>query len=105
MRRGTTPTLTLTVTGVSTLETDHVYVTIQQGGHTLTIESTDDTYSYDSVENVISITMTQEQTLLFGEGKGSVQVRGISAGGSAWASSIKSIDIGRILLDGEIDYD
>ena len=54
---------------------------------------------------MLSVTLTQEQTLVFDErGTASMQVRAIDQAGLAIASNIMTVDIGKILLDGVIEY-
>ena len=59
MRRGTTPTLQITVMGLSKIEIQNLYLTLEQQG--VVIEKTEADVSIDS--EVISATLTQEETL------------------------------------------
>lgn len=102
MRRGTTPTLTLTV------DADIVgwtcYVAMRAGCHTILLEGErlDVTQSAEEGSTDIALTLTQEETLSMTCGPCEVQVRAAN-NGSAVATDIARIDVGRIIQDGEID--
>ena len=100
MRRGTTPTFNVTcdvnLTGYT------IYLTLEQGTVELTL-----TPECEATETgcTLAVTLTQEQTLLFNDKmKASMQIRAIDAGGTAIASNIMTVDVGRILKEGVIDY-
>ena len=100
MRRGTTPTLTITVTNLTVADLKTIYVTFKQGDVELT--KTNDDITVDEYYNTISVPLTQEDTLKF-SGTVSVQIRGLLEDGvTAIASKIKTISIDKILLDGVI---
>ena len=100
MRRGTTPAITLTVDMDLTSWT--VYVTLKKGGKELTLLNDALSMSYADSKTTIAFALTQEQTLAFSPGSCEVQVRAIHDG-TAIATDIQSLDVGRILKDGEID--
>lgn len=104
MRRWTTPKIPLRLRKVETLATDHLFVTISQGYRQLTIESGSDQLEVDAEEHLVYVTLTQEQTGYFKSDDAEIQVRGISDLGVAWESQIKTINVGRALLNGEISY-
>lgn len=104
MRRGTTPTLTITVTGMDVADLTTIKVTFKQGDTELT-KSTDEV-SVDTENNTIAVFLTQEETLKFDNGSIYVQIRGLLADGvTAIASAIKSFSMDKILLDGVIEAD
>lgn len=100
MRRGTTPT------NVFNLDTDlsdaqALYITYQQDSQTK-IEKTKEDVTFDE-DNVMYVTLTQEDTLNLEEDKYiKVQIRALFADGSAIASNIITTTVGSILKDGEI---
>lgn len=99
LRRGTTPTIPLTVDYDLTGYT--VYVTFRSGGHEQTF--TNERLTIEPGESTsISVPLTQEETLALDVGNAEIQVRAIKDG-AAIATDSKSIDVGRILLDGVID--
>lgn len=104
MRRGTTPTLTITVSGLVVTDLKTIKVTFKQGTTELT-KSTDEV-TVDAENNTISVPLSQADTLKFDSGAVSVQVRGLLADGvTAIASAIKSFSMDKILLDGIIEAD
>ena len=102
MRRGTTPTLTLTVDADIVGWT--IYVALRAGCETLVLDGTrlDVAASTEEGSTDISLTLTQEETLAMTCGPCEVQVRAAN-NGSAVATDIARIDVGRIIQDGEID--
>lgn len=100
MRRGTTPAITLTVdvdlTGWA------VYVTLRNKCHSLTIENDRLTIEAEGGISTVAFALTQEETLAFSVGSCEVQVRAIH-NGTAIATDIATVDVGRILLEGAID--
>lgn len=100
MRRGTTPALVLTVDYDLTGWT--VYVTIENRGQELTLTNDRVTISYANQKSTLEMALTQEETLKFGTGTAQVQVRAIHDG-TAIATDIQTVDVGRILKEGVID--
>ena len=100
MRRGTTPAIVLTVDADLTGWT--VYVTLKSHSKQLTILNDGLTMEYANQKTTIAFSLTQQQTLDFSVGTCEVQVRAIHDG-TAIATDIQTLDIGRILKDGVID--
>ena len=100
MRRGTTPTLTLTVD--ADLTGHHVYVTLQNAGSLLTLENDRLDIDVASGTTTIGLTLTQDETLAFCDCPAEVQVRAIKDG-VAIATDIRHVAVNRILLEGAID--
>lgn len=99
MRRGTTPTFQITVTGLSDIEIDVLWLTLKQG----TTEITKDKNDVEIQGDVISAALTQEETLMFKEGaKVGIQLRALSTNNTAYASNIVYTDVEKILKDGVI---
>lgn len=105
MRRGTTPTLELTLTGVEEISADTLYVTLKQSQREITKTNTDLSIEAGETESVINLYLSQQETLSLRKGTCEIQVRGINALGDAWASDIATINIKEILRDGVITYD
>lgn len=111
MRRGTTPTITLTVTNEDGSDCDltshEVYITFKEqrpSGAFFTKRETDEGVSiaHEGTASVISIFLTQRETLGFKEGSTvRVQVR-CKALGIATATDIETFAAEEILLEGEI---
>lgn len=99
MKRGTTPTLTLTVDADITEWT--VYATFKTNGQEYTFENDRLQMTAEDDVTTILLTLTQEETLAM-YGSAEVQVRAIHDG-TAIATDIQRVDVGRILKDGVID--
>ncbi len=99
MKRGTTPTLTLTVDADIVGWT--VYASFETNGKLFTFEN--DRLQMTSEDDVTTIllTLTQEETLAM-HGSAEVQIRAIKDG-TAIATDIQRVDVGRILKDGVIN--
>lgn len=96
MRRGTTPTIELNIKGIEMSQIDEWYITIQQDSASLTKTNEDITIS----GTVISIPLSQEETMLFKQGEAFVQIRAITNEGLRIASAIRKLDdIERILYN------
>lgn len=105
MRRGTTPTLELTLTGVDAIASDTLYVTLKQSHIEITKTNPDLSVEDGDSGSVINLYLSQQETLSLRKGTCEIQVRGINALGDAWASDIAAINIKEILRDGVITYD
>ena len=99
MRRGTTPTITLTVD--ADISDWTLYVTFQSGSNEITLENERLETSYAQQKTTILCTLTQDETLQL-NGVCEVQVRAIKSG-TAVATDIQTVDVGRIILEGVID--
>lgn len=98
MYRGTTPTMVLTVEGISEIDIDKLYLSLRQFGNT--IEKT-----LEDVElkvNVLYCTLTQEETLSLFEGKVELQIRIKSKSNVAYATNKIQVDVQDILKEGVI---
>lgn len=100
MRRGTTPTITVTV---DTDLTDwSLYLAIAQGGTMLVLESDRLDVSVSEGVTSLAFTLTQEETLAFDARPVELQVRA-AHNGTAIATGIKAVPVSRILQGGVID--
>jgi hypothetical protein len=102
MRRGTTPTLTCTVNGAD-LSSTTFYVTIEQDEVELNIKNPDCKTTETGCE--ITVVLTQEQTLQLRSGRAQIQIRWIDENGTASATPVKTLDVEKILKEGEISYE
>lgn len=99
MRRGTTPTLTVTVDAdVHDWET-HVY--IANGGNVLDLAGERLTMAWDGTQTTVELTLTQAETLAFEPSPCELQVRA-AKDGVAVATDIRRVPVGRILAGGVI---
>ena len=93
MRQGTTPTIQITINDIDLNEMQNIYVVFEQNGYILKKESSD----LDIEGNIISVLLSQEETLNFKEGPCNIQLRMITKGGVAIASPIKTTKVYRVL--------
>jgi len=111
MRRGTTPTVTLTVSSDDGSDIDltgqEVYVTFKESGSKgafFTKRETDPGVDiiHEEPNTIITVTLTQAETLSFKQNKTvRVQAR-CKTGDKAIATEIGTFETEEILLDGEI---
>ena len=93
MRQGTTQTIQITINDIDLNEMQNIYVVFEQNGYILKKESSD----LDIEGNVISVLLSQEETLNFKEGTCNIQLRMITKGGVAIASPVKTTKVYRVL--------
>jgi len=98
---GTTPTYKLTIDGADPAECSSIHVTFKQEAHGVLVDLTDTDLVIDGY--VISVTLTQEQSLKFKETVNKydtkqlmeLQVNGVLPGGGRWASDTFTEAVGR----------
>lgn len=108
IRRGTTPTLTITAESID-LTDKTIYITIDQAnGRQITklYPNNDGSVWLERVgENTdINVYLSQHDTMAFHPGRAEVQIRWIEEDGTAHASEIKNITLTKTLLEGVIKY-
>ena len=104
MRRGTTPTLHVTVD--ADLTDMELYLALKSGGRPLVVKRNRDMeVSVEDGKTSIELRLSQSDTLAMKSGdKCEVQLRAVTDGGdTAIATTIASIPVQRILQDGELD--
>lgn len=101
MYRGTTPTLYLELeTEIDLSDVSEMWVTFKSP--TVEITKTLNEVAFDSETNVITVVLSQEETLQLYNGKADVQVRLRTEDDLAYATDIVDVEIGRILKEGVI---
>ena len=98
MKRGTTPVITVYVSGCDLRKLKKIIVTFAQGDIQIDKESEE----MEIEETVLRVSLTQEETLMLNDGKVSAQLRAIDEYGRAIASDICDAPVDRILKDGVI---
>lgn len=99
MIRGTTATIKLRIESKIDLRLcKQIWVTMRQGDKEITKTLTELTVE----KNCILIDLSQSDTLALDPGQIYVQMRGLTAAGSAFATGIASVKVERILKEGEI---
>ena len=98
MRRGTTPTITIS-TDISLVEASNFYLTFKQGDRVIFEKELDDV---TITEDTVSVWLTQAETLALKDGRMvSFQIRA-TLGDQKVASNIMTSPVGEILKGGEI---
>ena len=101
MYRGTTPTLYLELdTELDLSNLAEMWVTFKSP--TVEITKTLSEVAFDSETNVITVILSQNETLQLFNGKADVQVRLRTNDDLAYATDILDVEIGRILKEGVI---
>lgn len=95
MRRGTTPTLEIKVTGIEVTELESIYITLSQYKKQVTKFTEDITV--DEISNTLYVPLLQEDTLSLSRGYVYVQMRAVTKDGLAVASGIKMVPVEEIL--------
>lgn len=100
MIRGTTPTLKLKLNGIETSRLQSIYITLKQGDKEIT-KNNDDGIVLES-DSVLSVALTQRDTLTFAQGYVYIQLRAITTDGLAIASKTRLVFIDDVLREGVI---
>lgn len=100
MTKGTTPTLKLKLNGIETARLKSVYITLKQGNKEIT-KTYDDGIAAES-ESVLSMPLTQEDTLAFEQGYVYIQLRAMTDNDVAIASKERILVMDGILKEGVI---
>ena len=95
MRRGTTPTIVISVKGIEMTDIVTWYVTLAQDNTQITKTNA----GLIIEDNIIKMPLTQLETMRFKQGEVSVQIRAKTTNDMLIASGIQSIDIDRILYN------
>lgn len=104
--RGTTPSITLNITGVDLSDAGvwpTVIVTVENGRNTFDVTRDKLTAAKTDAGCTLTFELTQEQTLALSVMRPiHVQLRAKDAGGDAIASPIASVDVADVIKEGEI---
>jgi len=106
MRRGTTPTLLITIPDRD-LRDATIFVSIRQTANTPPVlTKTNDSLdvSYENGDSVLAVRYSQEDTLSLISGNAEIQVRWIFENELADGSAIATIVVDPILKEGVIEY-
>ena len=99
MRRGTTPTFTIS-TSIDLTDAEVIYLTFSQGRNGIFTLEKD---RMEITSEAIVVKLTQEETLSFDDRKSvRFQIRGRKPGNVAVASNIMTTSVSEILKDGVI---
>lgn len=101
MRRGTTPTIVITLPFyMNTVSNFEIYFS-QYDELKLTKPMSE--CDFDPESNIVTVTLSQEETLALGAERTDLQMRFYFVDGSVDATGIVRCKVGKILKDGEID--
>lgn len=100
MRRGTTPTLEIKITGIDVTQLESIYITLSQYKKQVTKEIQDITI--DELNNTLYVPLSQEDTLSLTRGYVYVQMRAVTKDGLAVASEMQMTTMEEILKEGVI---
>lgn len=101
MYRGTTPTLSLKLeTDISLADLAELWATFKT--QTVEVTKTLSEVTIDDAQKIITVQLSQEDTLKLNASECQVQVRFRTQNDLAYATSIASVNIGQILKNGEI---
>lgn len=100
MRRGTTPTLEIKITGIEVTQLESIYVTLSQYKKQVTKETQDITI--DELNNILYVPLSQEDTLSMARGYVYIQMRAVTKDGLAVASDMQMTTMEEILKEGVI---
>lgn len=99
IRRGTTPTIKLNIEGVRMDDIKRWYVTISQDYTQITKTNED----MEIEGTLLSIRLTQQETLRFKQSECEIQIRALTPDNTAIASDIQKVNFGRILFNEVIE--
>lgn len=98
--RGTTPTISLTIPNLATLDPAQIWLTLKNGDIEVTYNI--DTLNVDKDANTISISLTQQDTLSYSPGFLYIQARILADNDKAFKTPIMTLTVEDILKDGII---
>ena len=104
MIRGTTPTFIMTIEGFDLTTETSVYVTFEQGKYEITKTGTDLRLTSSGEDTIVTLTLSQEETLAFDVGRADLQVRFIKSDGKAYATEKKPLNVKDVLYEEVISY-
>lgn len=104
MIRGTTPTFVLTVEGYDLTQLTSVFVTFEQGSKELTKTGNELVLTASGDDTIVTVTLSQEETLGFTVGRAEVQVRFIRSDNKAYATERKPVAVKEVLYEEVIHY-
>lgn len=104
MIRGTTPTYIIKITG-DNLTDATPYVTLRQTNTEITKSGEELITDRDDTSCVLTVALTQEETLKFQRGQAELQVRWVRSDEIAGATDIKCVRVRPILKEGVISHE
>lgn len=104
MVRGTTPILTMQINSdIDFDDIKEIWVTVKDKFAELNYSLSDQLVTVDAENKIITVVMSQEDTLSLHEPNVNMQVRLLTNGNIAYASAIKTVLLSDILKEGVIE--
>lgn len=100
MTKGTTPTIKIKLNGIETSRLKSIYITLKQGNKEVTKTNADGVITES--KSMLSVPLTQEDTLTFEQGYVYIQLRAMTDNDVAIASKERIIIMNDILKGGVI---
>lgn len=100
MKRGTTPTIEIKITGIEVADLESIYITLKQ--YKKEVTKTTENITINEINNTLYTPLSQEDTLLLERGYVYVQMRAVTKDGLVVASDVKMITMEEILKEGVI---
>ena len=102
MYQGTTPALVLRVKDKDLTEAT-VFASIKDGSHIITKTGEDLIIAKDSDDTLVTVTLTQGETMKMDKGDAEVQVRYITADGNAYATKKARVTVNDVIYRSMIE--
>lgn len=100
--QGTTPYLQVAIDGCDLTAAEVIYVTIEQGQHRLNLTGERVNVLSEEGNSVVTVHLTQEETLAFKKGFAEIQVRWRDSEGDAFETEVLSVNFLKALYKGVI---
>lgn len=99
--RGTTPTITLNINGLSALTPRELWFSFKSKERVITYQFSSPQITWDG--DTVSIALTQEDTLNFYAGLLQIQVRILANTGMAYVTPVLRLNVDDVIQDGVIE--
>lgn len=103
MYQGTTPALVLRVKDKDLTEAT-IFASIRTGTNVVTKTGDDLTVTTDDGDTLVTMTLTQNETLKLNTGDALIQIRYIDENGLAWATTKAKVTVKDVIYKEVIDY-
>lgn len=104
MYQGTTPALVLRVKNKDLTEAT-VFASIKDGNHIITKTGEDLIIAKDSDDTLVTVTLTQSETMKLDKGVAEMQIRYITADGNAYATTKARVTVNDVIYKSIIEYE
>lgn len=105
MYQGTTPALVLRVKNKDLTEDMTIFASIRTGTNVITKTGEDLIVAKDENDTLVTMTLTQSETLKLNTGDALVQIRYIDDDGLAWATTKAKLNVNDVIYKNIIAYE